>query len=445
MKTSADSSRNPKGFKRTFRALRYRNYRLFFTGQLISLIGTWMQQIAMIWLVYRLTHSAFLLGLVGFSGQMPTFLVSPFAGVLADRLNRHRIIIATQTLAMIQATVLAILTLTGSITVVHIVLLSIFMGLINAFDIPTRQSFILEMIENKEDLGNAIALNSSMFNSARLLGPSIAGIVIAAIGEGMCFLVNAVSFIAVIIALLAMRIPPRERPPQSQGVLHGFKEGFKYAFGFVPIRYILLLLALVSLMGMPYAVLMPIFAKDILHGGPQTLGFLMGATGIGALTGAMTLASRKSIAGLSGWIPRAASLFGVGLIAFSLSRSIWLSIVLLFFVGFGMMVQMASSNSILQTISDDDKRGRVMSFYTMAFMGMTPFGSLYAGSLASQIGAPYTLTLSGIACILGALAFTRKLPLLREKIRPIYMKIGIIPEVSSAIQSATQLTTPPED
>ncbi len=445
MKSSALRQEEAKGLRRTFRALRFRNYRLFFGGQLISLIGTWMQQIAVTWLVYRLTNSAFLLGTVGFAAQMPLFIISPFAGVLADRLNRHRILVATQTLAMVQATVLAVLTLTGHIQIIHIILLSIFLGLVNAFDVPTRQSFVLEMIENKEDLGNAIALNSSMFNGARLLGPSIAGIVIAAIGEGLCFLLNALSFVAVIIALLAMRIAPRERKVESRGVLEGFKEGFKYAFGFAPIKYILLLLALVSVMGMPYAVLMPIFARDILHGGPRTLGFLMGATGMGALTGAMFLASRKSVAGLSRWIPAAASIFGAGLIAFSFSRSLWLSMGLLYVVGFGMMVQMASSNSILQTISDDDKRGRVMSFYAMSFMGMAPFGSLLAGSFASVIGAPTTLMISGICCIIGAAVFAAKLPKLHEIIHPIFMKIGIIPEVSSGIQAAAQLTVPPED
>lgn len=445
MNSNAHPSGATGGLRQTFRALRYRNYRLFFGGQLISLIGTWMQQIALTWLVYRMTNSAFLLGVVGFAGQMPSFLVSPFAGVLADRLNRHRMVIATQVLSMVQAAVLAVLTLTGSITVVQIILVSTFLGVINAIDIPTRQSFLLDMIENKEDLGNAIALNSSMFNGARLVGPSIAGILIAAIGEGLCFLLNAVSFVAVIIALMSMKIAPRERQIQSRGVLQGFKEGFRYAFGFVPIRYILMLLALVSVMGMPYAVLMPIFARDVLHGGPRTLGFLMGATGVGALTGALSLASRKSVRGLARWISTAAAIFGAGLIAFSFSRSLFLSMGLLFVVGFGMMVQMASSNTILQTVSDDDKRGRVMSFYTMAFMGMTPFGSLYAGSLASEIGAPYTLTISGIVCILGAAVFARKLPLLREKIRPVYVKIGIIPEVSTGIQSATQLTIPPAD
>lgn len=425
--------------------MRHRNYRLFFGGQVISLIGTWMQQIAVTWLVYRLTNSAFLLGVVGFSSQMPAFVLSPFAGVLADRMNRHRIVIATQVFSMLQASVLAVLTLTGNIAVWHIVVLSMILGLINAVDIPARQSFLLDMIASKEDLGNAIALNSSMFNGARLVGPSIAGLLIGAVGEGMCFLINAVSFVAVIIALLAMNITRRERKPHSMSVLEGFKEGIKYAFGFPPIKYILLLLALVSIMGMPYAVLMPIIAKDILHGGAHTLGFLMGSIGVGALTGALYLASRKSVRGLARWIAIAAAIFGIGLAAFSLSRVLWLSMTLLLITGFGMMVQMASSNTILQTIVDDDKRGRVMSLYTMAFMGMAPFGSLLAGSLAGTIGAPNTLLINGVVCFLGAILFATKLPLLREKIRPIYRKIGIIPEVSSGIQSAAELAVPPED
>lgn len=435
-----------RGVKHVFRTLRYRNYRLFFSGQLVSLIGTWMQQVALTWLVYRLTNSPFLLGVVGFVGQMPMFLLGPFAGVLADRANRHRIIILTQTLSMVQATVLAILTLTGNITVAHIIILSIFIGLVNAFDMPTRQSFLLDMIESREDLPNAIALNSSMFNGARLLGPSIAGLVIAAIGEGLCFLLNAVSYVAVIAALLAMKVTQRHlknRKPRK--VLEGFTEGFHYAFGFSPIRNILLLLALVSMMGMPYAVLMPVYARDILHGGPHTLGFLMGATGVGALAGALSLASRKSVVGLGRWIPLAAGTFGVGLIAFSFSRTLWLSMILLFVVGAGMMVQMASSNTIIQTIADDDKRGRVMSFYTMSFVGMAPLGSLFAGTLADLIGAPVTLLISGIAVVLGAMVFANQLPALRKEVRPIYIRLGIVSEVSSGLQAASELTIPPED
>jgi len=432
-------------FKSTFRALRYRNFRLFFGGQIISLIGTWMQQVALAWLVYRLTNSAALLGLVGFVSQFPAFIFSPFAGAIADRFDRRRIVIATQILAMIQAAILAILTLTGTITVWHILPLGFLLGLINSFDMPTRQSFMLEMIDNREDLGNAIALNSSMVNSARLLGPSAAGIIIALVGEGFCFLLNAVSFIAVIAGLLAMKIKPQKKSPTTSSIATGMKEGFRYAFSFAPIRDILLLLALVSVMGMPYVVLMPIFARDVLHGGPQMLGFLMASIGIGALIAALMLASRKSVRGLGKMIPISSVIFGGGLIAFSFSRTEWLSIPMLLISGYGMMTLMASSNTILQTITDDDKRGRVMSFYTMAFMGMTPFGSLLAGSLAGQIGAPYTLLITGSFCVFGAILFARQLPQIRKLIRPIYTRMGIIPEVNTGIQSASQLTIPPED
>jgi MFS family permease len=425
-------------------ALQHRNYRLFFGGQGISLIGTWMQRIAMSWLVYRLTKSAFLLGVVGFTGQIPIFVLTPFAGVLADRMNRHRILVVTQTLAMAQALILAILVLTDSIAIWHIISLSIFLGFVDAFDMPVRQSFMVEIVETK-DLGNAIALNSSIVNSARLLGPSIAGILIAAIGEGMCFLLNSMSYIAVIISLLAMKITLRRKQTQNTHVLQGLKEGFSYAFCFTPIRSVLLLLALVSLVGMPYMVLMPIFAKDILHGGPHTLGFLMGGSGVGALVGSIYLASRKSVLGLGKWIPLAASIFGIGLIAFSLSRILWFSLSLMLLTGFGMMVQMASSNTVLQTIVDEDKRGRVMSFYAMAIRGMAPFGSLLAGSLASKIGAPNTLMIGGVSCILGSVLFAKKLPLLRQMVHPIYIRMGIVSESASGIQIKTKLTVPPED
>jgi MFS family permease len=428
-----------------FRALRYRNFRLFFIGQGISLIGTWMQQIAMIWLVYRLTNSAFLLGLVGFTSQIPTFLFGSFGGVIADRTNRQRILITTQILAMLQALMLGILTLTESITVKEIIPLSILLGLINAFDAPTRQSFISEMVEGKEDLSNAIALNSSMFNSARLIGPAVAGILISIIGEGYCFLLNALSFIAVIISLLLMKIKPRSETLHNNGVFEGLKEGFRYAWGFKPIKNILMLLALMSIIGMPYTVLMPIFAKDILHGGSHTLGFLASSAGLGALTGALYLASRKSVIGLGIWISYASGIFGVGLLLLSFLKILWLSLIVLYFIGFGMMVQMASSNTIIQTIVDDDKRGRVMSFYTMAFLGMAPIGSLLAGVLASKIGTPSTILISGIVCLLGGIIFTKELPVIRKLVRPIYIKMGIITEVSAGIDSATQLGVPPEN
>ncbi len=414
--------------KLIFRALSHRNYRLFFGGQGISLIGTWMQQIAMSWLVYRLTDSALLLGIVGFTSRIPTFLLASLAGVLADRWNRHHVLVITQTLSMIQAMILAILVLTGAIAVWHIIFLSLSLGLINALDIPTRQSFVVDMIEKREDLGNAIALNSSIVNGARLIGPSVAGMLIATLGEGMCFLLNGLSFIAVIFALLAMKITPKKREAQSSKVFQGLKEGFSYAFGFAPIRSVLLLLGLVSLMGMPFTVLMPIFVEKILHGGPQALGFLSGATGVGAIAGSIYLASRKSVLGLGRIIVISSNLFGIGLIGFSLSRLFWLSLLMMLLTGFGMMVEMASSNTVLQTIVEEDKRGRIMSFYTMAFMGMVPFGSLLAGTLANNIGAPNTVMIGGVACILGSVLFAKKLPSLRRIARPIYVEKGIISE-----------------
>jgi MFS family permease len=426
-------------FKFILRALRYRNYRLFFIGQSISLVGTWMQAVALSWLVYRLTNSALLLGVVGFVGQLPAFLLTPLAGVIADRHNRHRILILTQILSMMQALILAFLVLTNNIEVWHIMGLSLLMGLINSFDMPIRQAFTIEMIENKEDLSNAIALNSSMVNAARLIGPSIAGILIAALGEGICFLINGVSYLAVIASLLLMKIAQKEIKPSFKNVLHDMKEGFVYAFNFLPIRAILLLLSLMSLVGVPYQVLMPIFARDIYHGGPRILGFLMAMAGLGALMGALYLAGRKSVLGLGRVIATTSGLFGLGLILFSSSRILWFSLLMICMAGFAMMVQMAASNIVLQTVVDEDKRGRIMSFYTMAFMGMTPFGSLLAGSLANKIGAPKTLLCGGFCCVLGSLVFIRILPAIRAKIRPLYIKKGIIPEVAQSIEAVTGL------
>jgi MFS family permease len=419
---------DPTGLKNIFRSLKYRNYRLFFGGQSISLIGTWIQQIAMIWLVYRLTGSTFLLGLVGFVGQIPTFLLAPFAGVLTDRWNRYHILIVTQTLAMIQALILAFLFFIGTIEVWHIIFLSVLLGCINAFDIPARQSFIVEMVEKKEDLGNAIALNSSMFNGARLLGPSIAGVLIASTGEGICFLLNGLSYLFVIVSLILMKVKSKKREIQNPDVLKEIKEGFSYTFGFAPIKSIILLIGLINLIGMPYIVLMPVFAKEIFHGSPYTLGFLMGASGVGALMGALYLASRRNVLGLEKIISLSAGIFGFGLITFSLSRLFLLSLVLMIITGLGMIMQMSSSNTILQTIVDDDKRGRVMSFFTMALTGMASFGSLLAGGLASFLGAPNTLIIGGILCVLGALIFASKLTELKKLVHPIYVRLGIISE-----------------
>jgi MFS family permease len=419
------------------RALRYRNYRLFFGGQSVSLIGTWMTRIATSWLIYRLTHSALLLGVVSFAGQIPTFLLAPFAGVWVDRWDRHRVLVVTQVLAMVQSFALAALALAGRITVWDVLWLSVFQGLINAFDMPARQAFVVEMVEDRRDLSNAIALNSSMVNMARLIGPSVAGVIIAAVGEGYCFLIDGISYLAVIASLLLMRVSGSRPQRSAKNTLTELAEGWQYVSRFAPIRSILLLLALVSLMGMPYTVLMPIFAGSILHGGPHTLGFLMGAAGVGALTAAFRLAARRSVLGLGKLTAISAALFGGGLVAFSRSHWLWSSLILMFFVGFGMMQQMASSNTIVQTILEEDKRGRVMSYYAMAFTGMAPFGSLLAGTVADRIGAPATLLISGACCIAGAIWFATQLPVIRKLVRPIYMELGIIPEMATGIQQAS--------
>ncbi len=447
MRPAASNAPPAGGFGFMVRALRHRNYRLFFSGQTVSLVGTWMTRIATSWLVYRLTGSALLLGLVGFAGQIPSFLLAPFAGVLIDRWDRHRLLVVTQILAMLQSAALAGLTLAGVINIWHVLALSLCQGLINAFDMPARQAFVVEMVEKREDLANAIALNSSMVNAARLLGPSIGGVIIAAVGEGWCFTLDAVSYLAVIASLLLMRLVPRQRTAaaKEKKVLHELREGWAYVVSSHAIRSILMLLALVSLVGMPYTVLMPVFASTILHGGPHTLGFLMAATGVGALSGAVFLANRRSVLGLGRVIPIMSALFGAGLVGFSLSRVLWLSLPLLVVTGIGFMVQMAASNTLLQTLVDDDKRGRVMSFYTMAIMGVTPFGSLLAGTLAHQYGAPHTLLFGGAGCILAALWFASRLPRLREKVRPIYIQKGILPAMAAeGINAATQLSVPPE-
>jgi MFS family permease len=442
---SNTSAPQPAGWRLVLRALSYRNYRLFFGGQSISLIGTWMTRIATSWLVYRLTDSAFLLGVVGFSGQIFTFLLAPFAGVWVDRWDRHRTLVVTQVLSMLQSLALAALALSHIITVGQIIVLSLLQGAINAFDIPARQAFVVQMVENREHLGNAIALNSSMVNAARLIGPSIAGLVIAAVGEGYCFLIDGLSFIAVIVSLLAMRVTPLAARAVRPDMLAELREGWEYVSTFVPIRSILLLLAAISLVGMPYTVLMPVVAVNILHGGPDTLGFLMAASGVGALAGAIHLAARKSVLGLGRLIAITAGVFGAALMAFAMSHWLWLCLLLLPVAGFAFMQQMAASNTILQTIVREEQRGRVMSYYSMAFLGMVPFGSLFAGMLAAHIGVPLTLALGGAGCIAAALWFAGHLPTVRSLVRPIYVELGIIPEVAAGIQTATALQTPPKE
>jgi MFS family permease len=428
---SAVARGNP-GVLRTIRALRSRNYRLFFSGQGVSLIGTWMQSVALGWLVYRLTGSAKALGAVAFAGQIPMLLLSPFAGVLADRWDLRRTLVATQSLMALQAALLTVLTLSAVITQWQIIALSVMAGMLNALDMPARQAFVVQMVERPEDLSNAIALNSFLFNGARLVGPSLAGLVVAALGEGPCFLLNAVSFAAVIVALLAMRVAPRARPHRDATLLHGLAEGFAYVLRFRPILTVLGLLSLVSLTGMSYATVMPVFAKEVLGGGPRTYGFLLGATGVGAVLGVLYLAARPSVLGLGRIIALGAGAFGVGLIALAAVRVLWLALPLLLFMGLGMMLQIASSNTIIQTIVDEDKRGRVMSIYGMSFIGMAPFGSLLIGNLADALGVPLTLVLGGGCCILGALAFAWQLPTMRRLVRPIYVRKGILPEASGA-------------
>lgn len=428
-----------------FRALRARNYRLFFSGQSISLIGTWMTRVATSWLVYRLTDSALLLGLASFAGQVPAFFLGPLSGVWVDRWDRHRTLVCTQVLSMVQSFALAALALAHVITIWEIILLALAQGMINAFDMPARQAFVIQMVERREDLGNAIALNSSMVNASRLIGPAIAGVVIAAVGEGYCFLIDGISYVAVIVSLVAMRVGVVQARAKARRVVAELEEGWRYVSSSVPIRSILLLLGLSSLVGMPYTVLMPIFASHILHGGAHTLGFLMAASGIGALVSAMMLALRKTVLGLGRMIPISAAIFGASLIAFSFSRAVWLSLLLLPFTGFGLMQQLAASNTILQTIVDDEKRGRVMAYYAMAFQGVAPFGSLIGGAVAARIGAPATLVIGGSIAIAGGLYFAHILPTIRAFVRPIYRRLGILPELALGVQQASSLQTPPQD
>ncbi len=416
------------------RALRYRNYRLFFAGQSVSLIGTWLQLTALPWLVYRLTGSAFLLGVVGFLSQIPTFLLTPLAGVLIDRMDRRRLLLLTQTASMLQAFLLWLLLVSHHMSVPAVLILSFVLGLINAVDIPARQAFIIDMVEHKGDLGNAIALNSSMVHAARLIGPTIAGVLIGSAGEASCFLLNGLSFLAVIVSLLKMNIQPRQVPAHQISLWQGIQEGIVYVKGHMPMKIILVLIATVSLTGMPYMLFMPVFAKDIFHGTAYTLGFLIGASGLGALCGAIYLASRQGIKGLGRIMAGASALFGLGLMAFALSKILWLSWVCMVLVGFGMMIQFAASNTVLQTIVEDNKRGRVMSLYTVCFMGTTPIGSYIEGWLAHRMGVTTTIFLGGLICLIASLNFARNLPALRQAMQRLRER-GSVPTVNDPTSS----------
>ncbi len=433
-------------FSMIARALAHRNYRLFFFGQGVSLIGTWMQQAALTWLTYRLTDSAFLLGTVAFAGQISAFVMSPLTGVLADRWNRHRTVVITQTLSMIHAVLTTVLVMTGVIAVWQIIALSVVIGLINALDMPARQALVVDMIEDRADLGNAIALNSLIFQSARLVGPTAAGLLIWAFGgEWPCFLLNAISYLAVLAALLAMRIAPRRGEASPSQLLHGVREGLSYAYHSMPIRTILALIATVGLAAAPLMVLTPVIAKDILGGKSLVYGLLMGASGFGALAGAAFLAMRKNVLGLGRIMALMIAVMGVATIGVAWSRVLAVSLILMAPIGFGVVVAIAASNTILQTIVDEDKRGRVMSLYMMAFLGTAPLGSLLAGGAAALFGTPWTLAVSGAACIAASLVFALRLPALRAHVHPIYAREGIIPELSSAIESVAELSVPPED
>jgi MFS family permease len=418
----------PQGsLSHAWRALRHRNFKLFFFGQSISVIGNWMTRLATTWLVYHLTHSALLLGIASFSGQIVSFALGPFAGVWVERLNRRQLLVWTQASAAVQSLALAALTLAHVITLWEIIALTALQGIINAFDMPGRQSFLVQMVEDRNDLSNAIAINSSMANGARLVGPAIAGLVIGAFGEGWCFLIDGLSYFAVIASLLLMHIRTLDRRPPTTGMLEQMREGWDYVRTFRPIRTILLLFSLISLMGYPYAVLMPVFAAQVLHGGPATLGWLTGASGIGALVSAFSLALRKSVVGLVRMLQIASAMLGCALILFGLSHTFWLSLVLMVFVGFGLMQGASVSNTIIQSLVPEDKRARAMSFYTMAFFGAAPFGSLLAGTLAHRIGAPHTVIVTGACCIAGSLWFSLQLPNLNAVMRPIYQDMGLLP------------------
>ena len=432
------------------RALRHRNFQLFFSGQLISLIGTWMQTVAQSWLVYRLTGSGLLLGAVGFASQIPVFLFAPLGGITADRSNRQKVVIATQTTSMILALVLAALTLTHRVTVKEIFILAALLGIVNAFDIPGRQAFLVDMV-GKEDLMNAIALNSSMFNGARVIGPAVAGVLVARWHEGWCFFANGVSYIAVIIGLLLMRVHAPARASAHTSPLEHIVEGFQFVSHTAPIRALLLLLGLVSVTGMPYVVLMPIFADRILHRGGQELasligshdlgavrlGILMGAAGVGALLGALTLAIRSGLKGLGTWVSVCCAGFGISLILFAFSTSFWLSVALLLPVGYFIMLQMASSNTLIQAMVPDALRGRTMAVYSMMFMGMAPIGALLSGAMSDRFGAPWTVAIGGLVSVFGAWWFSIQLPKVRAEARQLIMM-----QAMAGGEPAEEMTTP---
>lgn len=412
----------------TVRALRHRNFALFLGGQMCALTGYWMQNVAQSWLLYRMTDSATLLGVLGFAGSVPILLLAPFAGLWSDRANLHRLMFATQILEMLQAVALAALALAGVIAPWHIVTLAMLLGILVAIELPVRHAYLLELVGNKEDLPNAVAVTSMMANTGRLIGPALAGITIGWIGEGGSFAINALSYVAVVITFLMIRVTPSARPATHPPPLKGLEEGLAYAWRSVPIRLLLMLLALVGFMATPYAALMPALTREVFHGGAEQMGYLMGAAGLGAVSGTLFLASRRSVRGLVRIIVLASLAAGAALALLAWSQRIWVALLLLVVIGYGLLVTSVSINMIIQTIVDDDKRGRVMSLYTAAFLGIAPFGSLVAGVAADVVGVAATITLGGVLCVAGALYLARQRPRIREHMRPIYSRLGIIPE-----------------
>ncbi|MBF0499067.1 MAG: MFS transporter [Candidatus Riflebacteria bacterium] len=398
----------------TFRALKHRNYRLYFIGQLASLTGTWMQNVAQSWLVYRLSHSPILLGAMTFANQIPAFLLAPIGGACADRFNKRYLLLVTQTAAMLLALGLGGLIFADLVKIPYLFVFTALLGIVNAFDMPTRHSFVIELV-GKEDLANAIALNSAMFNSARTIGPAIAGILVATIGEGWCFLINAASFLAVIVALLFMDTKNLPRLATTRSALAEILDGFRFTVGNPPLRNMMTLLVVNSVFGLLYAVLMPIFSDKILDGGVRGLGMLMASAGIGTLFGSLMLATRRSAHGLERWISGSGWGYGAALVLFAWSKTFWLSAVFLFPIGFFQVVQWSASNTLIQAIIPDELRGRVMALYIMTFVGGGPLGALFGGWMANRIGAPLTVSVSGIACITGATLFALRFKMQEDK------------------------------
>jgi MFS family permease len=414
------------GWSHAWRALRHRNFRLFYFGQSVSVIGTWLTQVARMWLVYQLTHSALLLGVVSFAGQFVSFLVGPFAGVWVERLDRRKLLMFVQTTGGLQSLFLAVATLAHVITLWEIIALTIFGGLVAALGAPARMSFVAQMVEDRNDVDNGVALVSSMANAARLIGPAIAGLIIAAWGEGWCFLIDAISFVPVIASLALMRMKPLETRRGSRGMFDEMRQGWSFVSTSLPIRTLLLFFSVIGLMGYSYSVLLPVFASQVLHGGPTTLGWLTSASGIGALASTLALALRKSVVGLTRMVQIAGTVLGLTLILFGLSHVLWLSLVLMVLVGFGLMQCVTGINTILQSLAPEGMRGRVMSYYTMAFFGAAPCGSLLASALAERMGAPTAVGVTGAACVVGSIWFALELPKVTAAMRPIYIEKGLL-------------------